>query len=199
MSEKQGAWPASPPAGGAPPPGEPPAGQAPSFGQALISAILDGNPVVVTILAIIAAVVLGGLLIAFSDPVVLHLWSTFFSNPGAAISAGPGAMPYQIMKPASSKADTARSTRPGSTDAIGAETRGKYTLVTSWTLVTRLSGALVIAPEKYVHAMKPMYAKTGYGTEPLETFASRLKTNVKISAPNSGCRSAHTAPNAVCL
>jgi len=87
MSEKQGAWPASPPAGGAPPPGEPPAGQAPSFGQALITAILDGNPVVVTILAIIAAVVLGGLLIAFSDPVVLHLWSTFFSNPGAAISA----------------------------------------------------------------------------------------------------------------
>ena len=89
MSEPQGAWPASPPAGGAPPPGEPPdgAGQAPSFSQALLSAILDGNPVVVTILAIIAAVVLGGLLIAFSDPAVLHLWSTFFSNPGAAISA----------------------------------------------------------------------------------------------------------------
>jgi len=89
MSEPQGAWPASPPVGGAPPPGEPPdgAGQAPSFSQAVLSAILDGNPVVVTILAIIAAVVLGGLLIAFSDPVVLHLWSTFFSNPGAAISA----------------------------------------------------------------------------------------------------------------
>src|SRR5215470_4741638 len=87
MSEKQGAWPDSPPAGGAPPPGEPPAGQAPSFGQAVISAILDGNPVVVTLLAILVAVVLGGLLIAFSDPVVLHLWSTFFSNPGAAISA----------------------------------------------------------------------------------------------------------------
>ena len=88
MSEKQGAWPASPPAGGAPPPGEPDgAGQAPSFSQAVLSAILDGNPVVVTLLAILVAVVLGGLLIAFSDPVVLHEWSTFFSNPGAAISA----------------------------------------------------------------------------------------------------------------
>src|SRR5215813_9949989 len=88
MSEKQGAWPASPPAGGAPPPGEPDGdGQAPSFSQAVLSAILDGNPVVVTLLAILVAVVLGGLLIAFSDPVVLHLWSTFFSNPGAAISA----------------------------------------------------------------------------------------------------------------
>src|SRR5215470_17123340 len=88
MSEKQGAWPASPPAGGAPPPGEPDGdGQAPSFSQAVLSAILDGNPVVVTLLAILVAVVLGGLLIAFSDPVVLHEWSTFFSNPGAAISA----------------------------------------------------------------------------------------------------------------
>jgi general nucleoside transport system permease protein len=93
MSEPQGAWPASPPAGGAPPPDEPPAGagQAPSFSQAIISAILDGNAVVVTLLAVVVAVVLGGLLIAFSDPVVLHLWSTFFSNPGAAISAAWGA------------------------------------------------------------------------------------------------------------
>jgi hypothetical protein len=29
----------------------------------------------------VVAVVLGGLLIAFSDPVVLHAWSTFFSDP----------------------------------------------------------------------------------------------------------------------
>ena len=41
----------------------------------------------VTILAIVVAVVLGGLLIAFSDPVVLHVWSTFFPTPGAAIAA----------------------------------------------------------------------------------------------------------------
>jgi len=36
---------------------------------------------VVTFLAIVAAVVLGGLLIAFSDPVVLSAWSVFFSDP----------------------------------------------------------------------------------------------------------------------
>ena len=55
--------------------------------RALWDAISHGSPTVVTILAIFLALVLGGLLIAFSDPTVLHVWSTFFSHPGAAISA----------------------------------------------------------------------------------------------------------------
>ena len=55
--------------------------------RALWDAISQGSPTVVTILAIFLALVLGGLLIAFSDPTVLHAWSTFFSHPGAAISA----------------------------------------------------------------------------------------------------------------
>ena len=41
---------------------------------------------VVTILAIAVAMVLGGLLIAFTSPAVLHAWGSFFANPGNAIA-----------------------------------------------------------------------------------------------------------------
>jgi simple sugar transport system permease protein len=67
----------------------------PSFGRALLDAILEGNSVVVTILAIFTAMVLGGLLIAFTNTAVLHAWGNFFSDPGTAIGqawdAGVGA------------------------------------------------------------------------------------------------------------
>jgi general nucleoside transport system permease protein len=56
------------------------------FGQAVIGAILEGNSVVVTILAIAVALVLGGLLIAFTDPQVLQAWGAFFADPGNAIA-----------------------------------------------------------------------------------------------------------------
>ena len=56
------------------------------MGRAIIDAILEGRPAVVTALAILTAVVLGGLLIAFSDTTVLHAWSEFFSAPGNAIA-----------------------------------------------------------------------------------------------------------------
>jgi ABC-type uncharacterized transport system permease subunit len=55
--------------------------------RAVWDAITQGSSTVVTILAIFLALVLGGLLIAFSDTSVLHEWSTFFSHPGSAISA----------------------------------------------------------------------------------------------------------------
>ena len=58
----------------------------PSFGRAIIDAVLEGNSAVVTALAIVVAIVIGGLLIAFTDPTVLHAWSDFFSNPGNAIA-----------------------------------------------------------------------------------------------------------------
>ena len=57
----------------------------PPFGRALLDAILQGNSVVVTILAIFTAMVLGGLLIAFTNSAVLHAWGSFFSDPGTAI------------------------------------------------------------------------------------------------------------------
>ena len=56
------------------------------FGRAVIDGILEGNSVVVTILAIVVAMVLGGLLIAFTDPAVLQAWGSFFSDPGHAIA-----------------------------------------------------------------------------------------------------------------
>ena len=53
----------------------------------ILDAVTQGSPAVVTALAIFAALVVGGLLIAFSDTTVLHAWGSFFSTPGAAISA----------------------------------------------------------------------------------------------------------------
>jgi ABC-type uncharacterized transport system permease subunit len=55
------------------------------LGSALIESIAEGNSVVVTVLAILTAIVVGGLLIAFTDPVVLHVWGSFFAEPGYAI------------------------------------------------------------------------------------------------------------------
>ena len=55
--------------------------------RAIIDAVTQGSPAVVTTLAIISALVVGGLIIAFSDPTVLHAWASFFSAPGSAIAA----------------------------------------------------------------------------------------------------------------
>jgi simple sugar transport system permease protein len=52
----------------------------------LLNAVLEGNSAVVTFLAIVTAIIIGGLLIAFSSPTVLHAWSHLFSAPGAAFS-----------------------------------------------------------------------------------------------------------------
>jgi ABC-type uncharacterized transport system permease subunit len=58
-----------------------------TLGRAVLDAIIGGNSVVVTVLAIVAAMVIGGLLIAFTDPVVLKAWGQLFSAPGSAIAA----------------------------------------------------------------------------------------------------------------
>jgi simple sugar transport system permease protein len=63
----------------------PPTGQ--GLAGAVIDAITQGSPAVVTILAIFSALVVGGLIIAFSDTTVLHDWGSFFAAPGTAISA----------------------------------------------------------------------------------------------------------------
>src|SRR2546427_4059757 len=57
-----------------------------SFGQILRESILEGNSVTVIFLAIFTAVVIGGLLNAFTNTKVLHAWGNFFSAPGAAIA-----------------------------------------------------------------------------------------------------------------
>ncbi len=61
-------------------------GERPRLGRLLIESVVEGNSVVVTVLAIVAAIVVGGLLIAFTDPVVLTAWGRFFSAPGNAIA-----------------------------------------------------------------------------------------------------------------
>lgn len=76
------------PASPAPGPGEPsgrPGKQ--SFAAILIEEFVQGGTVAVTLLAFVAAIVLGGLLISFTDPHVLNKWGDFFSAPGGAISA----------------------------------------------------------------------------------------------------------------
>jgi simple sugar transport system permease protein len=57
-----------------------------SFGKIFRESFLEGNSVTVTILAIITAMVIGGLLNAFTNTTVLHAWGNFGSAPGAAIA-----------------------------------------------------------------------------------------------------------------
>ncbi len=53
--------------------------------DALIQAVTQGSSTVMTILAIFLALVVGGILIGFSDPVVTTAWSDFFSSPVNAL------------------------------------------------------------------------------------------------------------------
>jgi general nucleoside transport system permease protein len=54
-------------------------------GAMLIQAITQGSSAVITILAIFLALVVGAVLIVFSDPVVTRAWGTLFSHPGYAL------------------------------------------------------------------------------------------------------------------
>ncbi|HEX3540747.1 MAG TPA: ABC transporter permease [Acidimicrobiales bacterium] len=64
-----------------------PAGEVRDWRRALLEAVAEGNSVTVTVLAFVAAIVVGGLLIAFTDPTVLRHFSHFFSAPGSALGA----------------------------------------------------------------------------------------------------------------
>jgi general nucleoside transport system permease protein len=50
------------------------------------NAVMAGNSFIVTVLALVAALVVGGLINAFSNTVVLHAWGNLFSAPGHAFS-----------------------------------------------------------------------------------------------------------------
>jgi general nucleoside transport system permease protein len=52
----------------------------------IIGAITQGSPAVITILAIFSALVVGGLLIVVTDPVVLRAWDSLGYAPGTALS-----------------------------------------------------------------------------------------------------------------
>ena len=49
-------------------------------------ATMEGNSFTVTVLAIVAALVVGGLINAFSNTTVLHAWGNLFSAPGHAFA-----------------------------------------------------------------------------------------------------------------
>jgi general nucleoside transport system permease protein len=52
----------------------------------LIEAVTHGSPAVITILAIFSALVVGGVLIVVTDPVVLRAWQSLGYAPGTALS-----------------------------------------------------------------------------------------------------------------
>jgi len=66
------------------PPGED--GWAPGRARLILNAVMEGNSFIVTVLALVAALVVGGLINAFSNTTVLHAWGNLFSAPGHAIS-----------------------------------------------------------------------------------------------------------------
>jgi general nucleoside transport system permease protein len=84
------AEPPAPPAESAKQADQDSSGRRPRLGRLLIESIVEGNSVVVTALAIVTAIVVGGLLIAFTDPTVLNAWGTFFAAPGNAIARAWG-------------------------------------------------------------------------------------------------------------
>jgi general nucleoside transport system permease protein len=55
-------------------------------GRALWYSLRGGNAFTITVLALITALVVGGLLNAFTNTAVLHAWGNFFSAPGHAIT-----------------------------------------------------------------------------------------------------------------
>ena len=57
-----------------------------SFVTVVRDAIAEGNSVTVTLLAILTAIVIGGLLNAFTNTTVLSAWGNLFSDPGNAIA-----------------------------------------------------------------------------------------------------------------
>jgi general nucleoside transport system permease protein len=56
------------------------------FWKKFLFAVMEGNVVTVTVLAIFTAMVIGGLLTAFTNSTVLDAWGDFFSAPGHAIN-----------------------------------------------------------------------------------------------------------------
>jgi ABC-type uncharacterized transport system permease subunit len=57
-----------------------------SFGQIFRQTFLEGNSFTVTVLALFTALVVGGLINAFTNTTVLHAWSNLFSAPGHAFA-----------------------------------------------------------------------------------------------------------------
>lgn len=75
------------PAVKAPEVSEPPSPPGRPFAYRFLEELTSPSPVLVTLLAILTALVVGAVLIVFSDERVLSTWSYFFATPGDALSA----------------------------------------------------------------------------------------------------------------
>ncbi len=85
MTDQQAAVTAPDPGSG--PRADPGAGRARLTPGTILGAITQGSPAVITVLGIFLALVVGGILIVVTDPVVLRAWDSFGYAPGAALSA----------------------------------------------------------------------------------------------------------------
>ena len=76
-------------AGATDPPAEPPTDEAPRPSRGgVVDWLVDvGNSLLIPALALITALVVGGLVIIFSDPDVLDEWGSFFGDPTGALQA----------------------------------------------------------------------------------------------------------------
>ena len=92
-----------------------------------------------------------------------------------------------------------KSTVRATTEARGTRSRGKYTLVTMFETVTRLSLPWLTLWANRIHSSSPAMANRAYGTPSDGTPTSRPKMSVKIRAVNTGCSTDHVTPSAVCL
>ncbi|BCB80015.1 hypothetical protein GCM10022251_08060 [Phytohabitans flavus] len=71
----------------APPPAKAPEPERESFGQAFLQGLWAANTVTVTILAVVLALVIGGILIIVSDPDVMAQYGYFTARPGDALQS----------------------------------------------------------------------------------------------------------------
>src|SRR5674476_51213 len=130
-------------------------------------------------------------------PVAVKMVSN--SNAGIiGIASTDGVTWYHTIIAASTIQDTAKFTSPDSTDTTGMISRGKYTFVIRFALVTSDALAAEKELEKYIHGMSAASVNTEYGTPSDGIFASRPKIKVKITMVSRGWSTAHAAPSTVC-
>src|SRR6266849_7972127 len=120
------------------------------------------------------------------------------TTSGSSRSDQPGTTWYHHIRPASTSADTAKSTSETSTAEKGKISRGKYTFVTRLGLLVRDVTENRSADEKKFHATRPQKAYTGYG-RPTSITATRVKITEKIRGFTRGMKIAHPNPMTVCL
>src|SRR5579883_129633 len=103
------------------------------------------------------------------------------------------------IMPTNRTKETQKSTKPAAIVATGIIRRGKYTLVISRELPTRLLDDCVSPLEKNIQGTSAVSTKTGYGWPSDGIFAARPKNSVKMTMAARGWINAQAAPKAVCL